>query len=472
MSADKKARSALARGNEVSDSSTIPKDPPGNKASRSGIDSQQAMSANASQAMLGINNNNGRATISSDWRAHARPVPTEAGMAVGPDSPLANVTRVTGAGPGAIYAPTVRRATNASLLSNSSYGDYDAYSSNLPISPTLLTDRGSNAALAASIMDPRAAGTSVTHTHNDRLLFNRLQNATAGPTSIGTHNGPNNTANAGYGTGAVTGGGALAALNAGPPVGPSGAQAGVHNPLAEMTNFQSPQAGSFQVATRAPSAYSVSEYSNVSAFGYYGFDAADEGADEHSPTVIQGGSQAGGLSLMDYAYCIPRGNGNFTPLIPADMLPGLRDIPATIRDTTHVQVLECPHGMAPNGRSYYMQSIELSVSRPLLFLLLDFILLSFGFSVGQSTVYCVLPSLEPCCICRLVYCMLMPSSRQSYIYTCLSQDRFRAPKIQFRWIASSFSLYPFPKPLLVFFRALADFLSTAESTRTYISGLD
>ena len=364
MSADKKARSALARGNEVSDSSTIPKEPHGSTVNRSEIDSQQAMSASASQAMLGINNNNGRSTISSDWRAHARPVLTEAGMAVGPDSPLANVTRVTGAGHGAIYAPTVRRATNASLLSNSSYGDYDGYSSNLPISPTLLTDRGSNAALAASIMDPRAADTTVAHTHNDRLLFNCLQHATTGPTPIGTNNGPNTTANAGYDAGAVTGGGVLAGLNVGPPGGPSGTQAGMHHPFTEMTNLQSPQTGSFQVGTRVPSAYSVSEYSNVSTYGYHGFDAVDEGADEQSPTVIHGRSQAGRLSQMDYAYCIPRGNGTFTPLVPADMLPGLRDIPATIRDTTHVQVLDCPHGMAPNGRSYYMQSIELTVSRP------------------------------------------------------------------------------------------------------------
>ena len=419
MSADKKARSALARGNEVSDSSIIPKDPPDNTVTRSGIDSQQAMSANASQVMLGINNNNGRATISSDWRAHARPAPTEAGMAVGPDSPLANVTRVTGAGHGAMYAPTVRRATNASLISNSSYGDYDVYASNLPISPTLLTDRGSNAALAASIMDTRAADTTVTHAHNERRLFNRLQNA--GITPITTNDGPNYTANAGYGVGAVVGGGVLASLDAGPPAGLSGTLAGVHNPLTEMTNFQSPTAANFQVAARAPSAYSVSEYSNVSTYGYHGFDAADEEADEQSPSIIQGSSQAGKLSLMDYAYCIPRGNGTFTPLVPADMLPGLRDIPATIQDTTHVQVLECPHGMAPNGRSYYMQSIELSVSRPS-FLTAGFFLLSFGFSVGQPTVCCVLPLLEPCCICLLICCLLMPSWRRSHIHLLIPRQ--------------------------------------------------
>ncbi|RYP75241.1 hypothetical protein DL769_003852 [Monosporascus sp. CRB-8-3] len=52
-----------------------------------------------------------------------------------------------------------------------------------------------------------------------------------------------------------------------------------------------------------------------------------------------------------YAYCFDRGNGQFTPLVPADMLPPLRDVPAVQQGCAGMLVLPLPRAVPPGGRS-------------------------------------------------------------------------------------------------------------------------
>ncbi|KAK1995467.1 hypothetical protein LX36DRAFT_582356 [Colletotrichum falcatum] len=52
-----------------------------------------------------------------------------------------------------------------------------------------------------------------------------------------------------------------------------------------------------------------------------------------------------------YAYCLDRGNGNFTRLIPADLLPPLAGIPAVQAGAEGMLVLPLPRGSDPHGLS-------------------------------------------------------------------------------------------------------------------------
>ncbi|KAI5927438.1 hypothetical protein F4810DRAFT_722608 [Camillea tinctor] len=52
-----------------------------------------------------------------------------------------------------------------------------------------------------------------------------------------------------------------------------------------------------------------------------------------------------------YAYCYDRGNGQYTRLIPADMLPPLRDVPALQQNCTNMIILPQPRALPPSGRS-------------------------------------------------------------------------------------------------------------------------
>ncbi|KAI1642010.1 uncharacterized protein F4817DRAFT_363351 [Daldinia loculata] len=52
-----------------------------------------------------------------------------------------------------------------------------------------------------------------------------------------------------------------------------------------------------------------------------------------------------------YAYCYDRGNGQYTRLIPADMLPALKDIPPLQQNCSGMLVLPLPRGLPSNGRS-------------------------------------------------------------------------------------------------------------------------
>jgi hypothetical protein len=63
-----------------------------------------------------------------------------------------------------------------------------------------------------------------------------------------------------------------------------------------------------------------------------------------------------------YAYCFDRGNGRYTRLIPADMLPPLQDVPQRQQETRGMIVLPQPRGLPPNGRSSNTQPVMLAVS--------------------------------------------------------------------------------------------------------------
>ncbi|KAI0812087.1 hypothetical protein GGR55DRAFT_640397 [Xylaria sp. FL0064] len=52
-----------------------------------------------------------------------------------------------------------------------------------------------------------------------------------------------------------------------------------------------------------------------------------------------------------FAYCYDRGNGQYTQLIPADMLPPLQNIPAIQQGCAGMIVLPQPRGLASNGHS-------------------------------------------------------------------------------------------------------------------------
>lgn len=76
----------------------------------------------------------------------------------------------------------------------------------------------------------------------------------------------------------------------------------------------------------------------------------------------QGGGRAGQTDITCYAYCFDRGNGQYTRLIPADMLPPLVDIPALQQGFLGMTVLPCPTGLAPNGRSSNLERVFVQVS--------------------------------------------------------------------------------------------------------------
>jgi len=69
-----------------------------------------------------------------------------------------------------------------------------------------------------------------------------------------------------------------------------------------------------------------------------------------------------GTDMPYYAYCFDRGNGQYTRLIPADMLPSLVDIPALQQGCLGMTVLPCPTGLAPNGRSSNLERVFVQVS--------------------------------------------------------------------------------------------------------------
>ncbi|KAI3342307.1 hypothetical protein F4824DRAFT_512045 [Ustulina deusta] len=52
-----------------------------------------------------------------------------------------------------------------------------------------------------------------------------------------------------------------------------------------------------------------------------------------------------------FAYCYDRGNGQYTRLIPADMLPPLQNIPAIQQGYAGMVVVPQPRGLPPNGHS-------------------------------------------------------------------------------------------------------------------------
>ncbi|KAK8045150.1 hypothetical protein PG993_005174 [Apiospora rasikravindrae] len=71
-------------------------------------------------------------------------------------------------------------------------------------------------------------------------------------------------------------------------------------------------------------------------------------------------------ALLDscYAYCYDRGNGHYTRLIPADMIPSLCDVPALQQDFSGMIVLPAPRALPANGRSSNVEPIMLKTPPP------------------------------------------------------------------------------------------------------------
>lgn len=62
-----------------------------------------------------------------------------------------------------------------------------------------------------------------------------------------------------------------------------------------------------------------------------------------------------------YGYCYDRGNGQYTRLVPVDMLPPLKDIPALQQGCSGMIVLPQPRALPPNGRSSNADTVLLRV---------------------------------------------------------------------------------------------------------------
>ncbi|KAI1091872.1 hypothetical protein F5B19DRAFT_492935 [Rostrohypoxylon terebratum] len=88
----------------------------------------------------------------------------------------------------------------------------------------------------------------------------------------------------------------------------------------------------------------------ASALG--GMNAAGEGSPSglHFPNMGMDGI---------YAYCFDRGNGQYTRLVPVDMLPALKDIPALQQGCAGMMVLPLPRGVPQGGRSSNTELIAL-----------------------------------------------------------------------------------------------------------------
>ncbi|KAI0879037.1 hypothetical protein GGS24DRAFT_496161 [Hypoxylon argillaceum] len=61
-----------------------------------------------------------------------------------------------------------------------------------------------------------------------------------------------------------------------------------------------------------------------------------------------------------FAYFYDRGNGLYTRLIPADMLPALQNIPATQQDCAGMLLVPQPRALPPNGRSSNTEPVTLA----------------------------------------------------------------------------------------------------------------
>lgn len=66
-----------------------------------------------------------------------------------------------------------------------------------------------------------------------------------------------------------------------------------------------------------------------------------------SPTISRGEVFDG--KLGGYAYCLDRGNGQYTRLIPADMLPALVEIPTRQTGASGMIVLPALQATPPQG---------------------------------------------------------------------------------------------------------------------------
>jgi hypothetical protein len=82
---------------------------------------------------------------------------------------------------------------------------------------------------------------------------------------------------------------------------------------------------------------------------------------EYSPTPAQ--CQTRDFLEDTYAYCYYRGNGVYTRLIPADMLPSLSGIPPQQHSSAGMLVLPIPSAEPPTGPSSNTNRVMLKVSK-------------------------------------------------------------------------------------------------------------
>ena len=64
-----------------------------------------------------------------------------------------------------------------------------------------------------------------------------------------------------------------------------------------------------------------------------------------------------------YAYAYDRGNGRYTRLIPADMLPPLVGVPAYETDVSRLFVLELPQALDANERNTNVELVQTQVAQ-------------------------------------------------------------------------------------------------------------
>ncbi|KAJ2901465.1 hypothetical protein MKZ38_001806 [Zalerion maritima] len=90
-------------------------------------------------------------------------------------------------------------------------------------------------------------------------------------------------------------------------------------------------------------------------------EGQDSSPGSGNDTIMPGNEFDDGLDPEAFSgYCYDRGNGNYTRLIPADMLPPLRDIPAQVQGHGGMVVLPVPRASPPEGgRSSNTESVAL-----------------------------------------------------------------------------------------------------------------
>lgn len=98
-----------------------------------------------------------------------------------------------------------------------------------------------------------------------------------------------------------------------------------------------------------------------------GYGSVYEGADDFAHQYAGAGTTSAPRAASrvveePYAYCFDRGNGEYTRLIPADLLPELESVPRRQRGAEGMAVLPVPSGRAPPCSFYFKVK---STSNPL-----------------------------------------------------------------------------------------------------------
>ena len=89
----------------------------------------------------------------------------------------------------------------------------------------------------------------------------------------------------------------------------------------------------------------------------------DEDPGQQYTGLDAGPSGVHGVAEEAYAYCLDRGNGEYTRLIPADMLPEMQDVPRRQHNVEGITILPVPSGRAPRGVPEITCPIRFKVSR-------------------------------------------------------------------------------------------------------------